>query len=220
MSYLVNCEALHGGEGWVLWNLLSKAVPGKFRGSSGYSKCNCLQDRDNFTGLGHDKLPLFAGISCQPIAIKKYFPWSVEHVQRIIIFTSWHIIPCDYHQHPELHNCTRTLDACGESSWKVDQYGYSVNGVSNSSIRKIHLSFASVCVNSYPLYIELINKTIGKTMVVCFKLYSGWILYAYARRLCDLNINTNLHTSWKQTEHARIVCILNMIAWQISNTHG
>ena len=31
-----------------LWNPLSKAVPGKFHGSGGHSKCNCLQDRANF----------------------------------------------------------------------------------------------------------------------------------------------------------------------------
>ena len=31
-----------------LWNPLSKAVPGKFHGSGGHSKRNCLQDRANF----------------------------------------------------------------------------------------------------------------------------------------------------------------------------
>ena len=33
---------------WELWNPLSKAVPGKFHGSGGHSKCNCLQDQANF----------------------------------------------------------------------------------------------------------------------------------------------------------------------------
>ena len=33
---------------WELWNPLCKAVPGKFNGSGGYSKCNCLQDQANF----------------------------------------------------------------------------------------------------------------------------------------------------------------------------
>ena len=28
---------------WELWNPLSKAVPGKFHGTGGHSKCNCLQ---------------------------------------------------------------------------------------------------------------------------------------------------------------------------------
>ena len=31
-----------------LWNPPSKAVPGKFLGSDGHSKCNCLQGRANF----------------------------------------------------------------------------------------------------------------------------------------------------------------------------
>ena len=31
-----------------LWNPLSKAVPGKFRGSCGHNKHSCLQDRANF----------------------------------------------------------------------------------------------------------------------------------------------------------------------------
>ena len=31
-----------------LWNPLSKAEPGKFHGSCGRSKRNCLQDRANF----------------------------------------------------------------------------------------------------------------------------------------------------------------------------
>ena len=32
----------------VLWNPLSEAEPGKFNGSSGHSKCNCLQDGADF----------------------------------------------------------------------------------------------------------------------------------------------------------------------------
>ena len=36
-----------------LWNPQSKAVPGKFHKYGGHSKCNCLQDWDNF----HRSLP-------------------------------------------------------------------------------------------------------------------------------------------------------------------
>ena len=43
MSYSVEFKAHR-----ELWNLLSKAVPGKLHVSCGHSKRNCLQDRANF----------------------------------------------------------------------------------------------------------------------------------------------------------------------------
>ena len=43
-----------------LWNPLNKAVPGKFHGSGGHSKCNSLQDRANFhRSRGWQIAPLF-----------------------------------------------------------------------------------------------------------------------------------------------------------------
>ena len=43
LSYWANFKAPR-----ELWNPLSKAVPSKFHGSVGHSKCNCLQNRANF----------------------------------------------------------------------------------------------------------------------------------------------------------------------------
>ena len=39
-----------------IFEIQSEAVPGIFQGSSRQRKYNCLQDRANFTNLGHDKL--------------------------------------------------------------------------------------------------------------------------------------------------------------------
>ena len=42
LIYSVDFKAL-----WDIWNPLNKAIPGKFHGSGGHSKCNSLQDRAN-----------------------------------------------------------------------------------------------------------------------------------------------------------------------------
>ena len=91
-----------------LWNPLSKAVPGKFHGSDGHSKCSCLQDRTNFHRSQAWQIALIFKTD-MPCPSEVFFFFAYQWISGIL----WHAISTGL--------AMEILQKCTEYHWRLEK---------------------------------------------------------------------------------------------------